>query len=63
MATVQILRKSSDSNLFKELAITDNNEEDNKALQHIAKIMSLEDTINKLSKKITRELLLTRRNH
>jgi hypothetical protein len=62
MAIAQILRKPSDSNLFKELAITDNNEEDNKTLQHIAKML-LEDTINKLSEKITRKLLLTRRNH
>ena len=55
MATVQILRKSSDSNLFKELATTDNDKEDNEVLQHIAKIMSLEDTINKLGKKITKQ--------
>ena len=55
MATTQILRNSSNSNLFKELATTDNNEEDNEALQYIAKIMLLEDTINKLGKKITKQ--------
>ena len=32
MVTIQILQNSSDSNPFKELATTDNNEEDDEVL-------------------------------
>ena len=55
MATIQILRNSSGSNSFKALATTDNGKDDDEALQYIAKIILLEGTINKLSRKITKQ--------